>query len=103
MVAVGRTKASAWRFAVLAGTELWTRLATSTRCRRCGLQLKRVTIGAHVRYNVDPDAWGRRCKALTPEGGPRAPNGCADLQLATEPPLVGVKRMVKKSRATALR
>ena len=95
MVAVGRTKASPWRFPVLLGTELWTRFATNARCGRCGLPLKRVITGAHVRYNVDPDAWGRRCKALTPDGGPRAPNGCADLQLATELRLVGVKRLAK--------
>jgi len=62
---------------------LWTNLAVGVRCERCGLKLQSVKIGLRTRFKVDPDMWARRCKALTPMGGPGTPFECVDLKAAT--------------------
>ena len=61
---------------------LWTALTARLRCERCGLRLEAVKAGPHTRFKVDADAWSRRCKALTPSGGPATPFECAHLKAA---------------------
>ena len=62
---------------------LWAKLTAGVRCERCGLKLQVEKMGLHTRFKVDPDVWARRCKALTPSGGPGTPFECADLKAAT--------------------
>lgn len=62
---------------------IWTKLTASVRCERCGLKLTAVKTGPHTRFKVDADEWSRRCKALTPTGGPGTPFECANLKAAT--------------------
>ena len=62
---------------------LWMIFARRARCARCGLTLKLVKKGPHTRFKIDPEAWGRRCKALRPAGGPSTPFECPELKAAT--------------------